>query len=107
MKPAQITPLGERVLVREDPASEQPWAKDLISKIVLPDTVYKGACRSGIVVSLGTGWKSPEGETIARFEVKVGDRVYYPKASVTEIEVSGDTAKYHIVGVEWLHGVIE
>jgi co-chaperonin GroES (HSP10) len=107
MKPGQITPLGERVLVREDDVHEQPWARAQTDTIIIPDTVYKGACRSGIVVALGTGWKSPDGENIVRFEVQVGDRVYYPKASVTEIKVDGDAGIYHLVDVEWLHAILE
>jgi co-chaperonin GroES (HSP10) len=58
-------------------------------------------------MALGTGWSNPQGGKVLRFEVQVGDRVYFPKAAVEVVDIQADDRVYYLVPTEWLHAVIE
>jgi len=79
----QITPLGDRVLVKPLDAEEKTKGG-----IILPDTA-KEKPQEGQVVSVGKGKISDDGKLVA-LEVKVGDKVLYGKYSGTEIKLNGE-----------------
>ncbi len=71
----QITPLGERVLLKSAPAEEKTE-----SGLVIPATAQEKT-NQGEVVAIGTD------ESIT---VKVGDKVIYDKYSGTQLKVDGE-----------------
>ncbi|MDD3983304.1 MAG: co-chaperone GroES [Candidatus Omnitrophota bacterium] len=79
----QITPLGDRVLVKPLDAEEKTKGG-----IILPDTA-KEKPQEGKVVSVGKGKISDDGKLVA-LEVKAGDKVLYGKYSGTEIKLNGE-----------------
>ncbi|MFA5430670.1 MAG: co-chaperone GroES [Candidatus Omnitrophota bacterium] len=79
----QITPLGDRVLVKPLDAEDKTKGG-----IILPDTA-KEKPQEGKVVSVGKGKISDDGKLVA-LEVKAGDKVLYGKYSGTEIKVNGE-----------------
>jgi chaperonin GroES len=79
----QITPLGDRVLVK--PLEAESKTK---GGIILPDTA-KEKPQEGKVVAVGKGKVMDDGK-VSPLEVKVGDKVLYGKYSGTEIKFNGD-----------------
>lgn len=79
---ANITPIGQRVLVKRLEAEEVS-----AGGIVLPDTA-KEKPQEAEVVSLGTGGKDEDGKAI-EFAVKVGDIVLISKYGGTDVKVDG------------------
>ncbi len=79
----QITPLGDRVLVKPLDAEDKTKGG-----IILPDTA-KEKPQEGKVVSVGKGKISDDGKLVA-LEVKAGDKVLYGKYSGTEIKLNGE-----------------
>lgn len=79
----QITPLGDRVLVKPLDAEEKTKGG-----IILPDTA-KEKPQEGKVVSVGKGKVADDGKLVA-LEVKAGDKVLYGKYSGTEIKINGE-----------------
>lgn len=78
-----IQPLGQRVLVKRIQAEEKT-----AGGIVLPDSAQEKP-QEAAVVSLGTGGKDENGNTI-EFAVKVGDTVLISKYGGTEVKVGGE-----------------
>ena len=87
-----ITPLGDRVLVR--PLSEDELSSATSLGIILPDAAKKTQTGQGEVVAIGAGKTLDSGEKVAP-EVSIGDRVLYSKYSFEE--VSADGVDYHIL----------
>jgi chaperonin GroES len=79
----KITPLDDRIVVRQKDAEEIT-----AGGIVLPDTAKEKPQR-GIVVSVGPGKLLDSGER-ATMDVKKGDEVFYGKYSGTEVEINGE-----------------
>jgi chaperonin GroES len=76
-------PLHDRVLVRPLDAEEKTKGG-----IIIPGTAQEKP-QEGKVVAVGPGARREDG-TIAKLDVKVGDRVLYGKWSGTEIKIKGE-----------------
>jgi chaperonin GroES len=83
MSKTKVTPLGDRVLVRQD---EEPTMST--GGIYLPDTA-KETPQKGTVVCVGEG-KLLENGQVRRPAVKTGDKVIYGKYSGTKIKVDAE-----------------
>lgn len=75
-----LEPLGDRVIVEPDPAAEQT-----AGGIILPEQ-GRELPQSGTVVAVGPGMGA------VKLQVKVGDKVLYPKFGFTELTL--DDKKY-------------
>ena len=76
-------PLHDRVLVRPLDAEEKTKGG-----IIIPGTAQEKP-QEGKVVAVGPGARREDG-SIAKLDVKVGDRVLYGKWSGTEIKINGE-----------------
>jgi chaperonin GroES len=83
-----ITPLGDRVLVKAVEVSEETKGG-----IIIPDSAQEKP-QEAEVVALGTGKKDDAGKVQA-FDVKVGDRVIVSKYGGTEVKYEGE--KYSLL----------
>jgi chaperonin GroES len=92
-----IRPLGERVVIRKLEAEEKTK-----SGIVLPGQAQEKP-QIAEVVAVGPGG-IVEGKEIV-MEVKVGDKVIFPKYSGTEVKVDGE--EYTIVEQSKLLAIVE
>lgn len=79
---ASITPLGDRVVVKAEPAEEKT-----ASGLFIPDTAKEKPQR-GHIVSVGPG--KVENGTKIDMTVKEGDIVLYGKYSGTEITIDDE-----------------
>jgi chaperonin GroES len=79
---SSIKPLGDRVVVKPQPAEEKT-----ASGLFIPDTA-KEKPQKGTVVAVGPG--RVENGTKIDMTVKAGDTVLYGKYSGTEIELDGE-----------------
>lgn len=79
---ASISPLGDRVVVKPEPAEEKT-----ASGLFIPDTAKEKPQR-GEVVSVGPG--RVENGTKIDMTVSAGDTVLYGKYSGTEININDD-----------------
>lgn len=79
----QITPLGDRILVRPLEAEEKTKGG-----IILPDTA-KEKPQEGRVVAVGKGKVLEDGK-VQPLEVKPGDKILYGKYSGTEIKLEDE-----------------
>jgi len=77
-----ITPLGQRVLVKRITDAEEKTQ----GGIIIPDA-HKEKPQEAQIVALGIG-KNEDGEDVT-FTVKVGDRVLVSKYGGTEIKLDG------------------
>lgn len=80
---SNITPLGQRVLVKRIEADEVS-----AGGIVLPDTA-KEKPQEAVVVALGTGGKNEDGSDF-EFSVKKDDKVLISKYGGTDVKVNGE-----------------
>lgn len=92
-----IKPLGERVVMKKLEAEEKTK-----SGIVLPGQAQEKP-QIAEVVAVGPGG-FVEGKEVV-MEVKVGDKVFFPKYSGTEIKVDG--VEYTIIEQSKLLAIIE
>ncbi len=88
-----ITPLRDRVLVRLLEVDENTTSFGLI----IPDTVDKEKSDRGIVVAVGEGWYTEDGEVVP-LKVKAGDKVVFSKYSYEELKQDGK--EYYILKEE-------
>ena len=95
---ANITPIGERVLVKL--VSEQ---EEVRGGIIIPDSA-KEKPQTAEVVALGTGKTDKDGKKLS-FEVKVGDKVLISKYGGTEIKI-GDQL-YNLLREDDILGIIQ
>ena len=97
MSKPKITPLGDRVLVKQVDEDEQ-----VKGGIIIPDSA-KEKPQEAEIVALGTGKKDEDGKAIP-FLVKKGDKVLISKYGGTEVEV--DDVEYQLVREDDILGVI-
>mgnify|MGYP003588762728 FL=1 len=93
-----IQPLGKRVLVQPDEVEQ-------VTKggLVLPPSASDDKRpATGTILTLGIG-KDKDGEV--KFDVKVGDKIYFKKYSPEEIEIEGK--KYLLLDAEDILAVIK
>jgi chaperonin GroES len=88
-KDIKITPLGNRVVVKPQEVQEKTPG----GLVIPPSAADEKRPAFGEVVKLGIG-KDKDGKVL-KFDVKVGDLVYYKKYSPEEIEVDG--TEYYIL----------
>ena len=94
-----ITPLGDRVLVRIFEAETKTK-----SGIIIPETVNKERPEEGMVVAVGEGRTTDDGKIIA-LKVKVGDMVVFSKYGPDEIKI--DDEDYYILSESNILAVIK
>jgi len=94
----KIQPLGKRVLVKPDEA-EQVTKGGLV---LPPSTGEDKRPAMGTILILGIGKR--KGEEI-KFDVKVGDRIYFKKYAPEEIEMDGK--KYLLLDVDDILAIIK
>ncbi|HEX2324692.1 MAG TPA: co-chaperone GroES [Chloroflexota bacterium] len=93
-----LRPLGDKVVVR--PTQREETTK---SGIVLPDTA-KEKPQEGVVVAVGTGRVTDEGDRI-KPEVKEGEKVLYAKYAGTEVKLEEE--EYLILSEKDILAVLE
>ncbi len=79
-----LTPLGDRVIVRPNEEDEQRTA----SGLVIPDTA-KEKPQTGSILAVGPGDRNEDGDRVP-MDVSVGDTVVYSKFAGTELKYEGE-----------------
>jgi chaperonin GroES len=97
MLPANLSPVGERVLVEMEETQ-----KTTASGILIPDSAKSNEV-TGKVLAVGAGARTETGTTIP-MTVKVGDVVVFPKTAVQDITINGK--KYAIVKESDVYGIM-
>jgi len=98
-KDIKIQPLGKRILVKPAEIEEKTSG----GLVIPPTSGDDKRPETGEVVKLGIG-KDDEGKEV-KFDIKVGDKVYFKKYSPEEVEVDGE--KYLIIEIEDILAVIK
>ena len=83
-----IKPIGDRVLVRPESASDERSP----SGIIIPDTARKEKPERGEVLAVGDGKRTEKGDLIP-LRVKKGDTIIFSKYGYDEVKV-GDEDLY-------------
>ena len=96
----KFRPLGDRVLVKPNEASEMKTK----GGIIIADSAQRGQKVYGEVVSVGTGIFSQSGERIP-MTVKIGDKVMYTKDMGGDEITMGDD-KYWLFNEHQLLGIL-
>ena len=101
---SQITPLGDRVLIRPftEEALRQAQGRSS-SGIIIPDSVKEEKSAQGKVMAVGPG-KYKDGKLIP-VGVKVGDIVAFSKYSYDEIEYQGE--EFYLLKEENLLAIVK
>ncbi|MCX6787729.1 MAG: co-chaperone GroES [Candidatus Kaiserbacteria bacterium] len=98
-KKFQITPLGDRLVVKP---AEKEGEKKLASGIIIPETVDKERPAKGEVVAVGLG-KFEEGKRVP-MQVQVGDTVLFSKYGYDEVKIEGQ--EYYILSESGILGIL-
>ncbi len=94
----KLRPLGDRVLVKPIEKETQ-----LPSGLVLPETA-KDKPQIGEILAVGPGMRTDEGKRIP-LDVKVGQKVAFPKYAGTELKLNGD--EYLLLREDDLLAIVE
>jgi len=94
----KIRPLHDRVIVKR--VQEEEKTK---GGIIIPDTAKEKPVEAK-VIAVGNGKRLEDG-TVAKLEVKPGDRVLFGKYSGTEVKIDGE--EHLILREEDLLGILE
>ena len=97
MSKPNITPLGDRVLVKSVEEDEQ-----VKGGIIIPDSA-KEKPQEAKIIALGTGSKDDDGNAVP-FQVKVGDVVLVSKYGGTEVKF--DDEIYQLLREDDILGII-
>jgi len=97
MSKPNITPLGDRVLVKSVEDDEQ-----VKGGIIIPDSA-KEKPQQAEIIALGTGKKDDDGNEVP-FQVKVGDVVLVSKYGGTEVKFDDDV--YQLLREDDILGII-
>lgn len=97
MSKPNITPLGDRVLVKAVEDDEQ-----VKGGIIIPDSA-KEKPQQAEIVALGTGKKDDDGN-VSEFQVKVGDVVLVSKYGGTEVKL--DDVTYQLLREDDILGIV-
>lgn len=100
-KKMNITPLGDRVLVR--PFSPEEAGTKTASGIIIPETIDKEKPEQGEVIAVGLG-KYVDG-VLMKPQVEVGDTVVFSKYGYDDIKVDGE--EYYILKEDSLLAIIK
>ena len=100
-KDAPVTPLGDRVLLRD--LTEAEKERKLASGLILPASVKdeKTGAKRGLVVAVGPGKVGDDNERIP-ISVSVGDTVLFSWGDDLEL----DNVKYHLVTENNILGIV-
>lgn len=99
-KKSSIVPLGDRVVVQPHKEEDEKTA----SGILIPDSVSKEKPEQGVVVAVGEGRTTDDGNTIP-IKVKVGDAVVFSKYGPDEVEINGE--EYFILSESSILAIIK
>ena len=97
MSKPNITPLGDRVLVKSVEEDDQ-----VKGGIIIPDSA-KEKPQQAEIIALGTGNKDDDGNAVA-FQVKVGDVVLVSKYGGTEVKF--DDEVYQLLREDDILGIL-
>lgn len=100
-KKSNITPLGDRVLVK--PFSDKDMDVSA-GGIIIPETVNKEKPEQGTVVAVGAGRVTDDGSVVP-VNVKVGDKIIFSKYGPDEIKVEGE--EYFVISESNILAVVE
>ncbi|MDO8493096.1 MAG: co-chaperone GroES [bacterium] len=81
-----LRPLSDRVIV--ETISEHERGKETKGGIFIPDTAEKERPEQGVVVAVGPGKMTDDGNLVA-MSLKVGDKVLFTKYGPDEVKVDG------------------
>ena len=95
----KIVPLGNRVVVKPQDVQEKTPG----GLVIPPSAADEKRPAFGKVVKLGTG-KDKDGKVL-KFDVKIGDLVYFKKYSPEEVEV--DNQEYYILDAEDILAIVK
>jgi len=95
---SNIQPLGKRVLVKPDEVEEITTG----GLVLPPNSNDEKRPATGTIVTLGIG---KDDDDDIKFDVKVGDRIYFKKYSPEEIEVGNE--KYLLLDIEDILAIIK
>src|ERR1700735_5279231 len=100
MLPANLSPIGERLLVSVQEAKEEVNSSGLI----IPATADSNKNDLvGEVLAVGMGGKTKDGVTLP-MTVKIGDKVLFPKAAAPEVSING--TKYFVIKESDIYGIM-
>lgn len=91
-KEIMLQPLGNRVLIKPEEVQEKTPG----GLVIPPNASDEKKPSFGEILKLGKG-KDSKGNLL-KFDVKIGDMVYFKKYSPEELEINGDT--YYILDTE-------
>ncbi len=100
-KKINITPIGDRVVVKPDVVEE---GGTTASGIIIPDTANKEKPEQGVVTAVGKGRMTDDGK-ILPMSVKVGDKVLFSKYGPDEVNV--DDEEYFILSESSILAIIK
>jgi len=95
---AKLKPVGDKILVKRMEAEEVT-----AGGIVLPDAAQEKP-KEGKIIALGEGKRLDSGE-VAKFQVKVGDRVIFNSFAGTEVTADGE--EYMLMSEDDILAVID
>ncbi len=95
-----IMPLGDRVLVKPEEASDEKSP----SGLYIPETARKEKPETGTVVAVGPGKRLEDGKVVP-VSIKVGDTVMFSKYGYEEVKVEDE--EYYIVNESSILAVIK
>lgn len=84
-KKVNITPLGDRVVVKPN-SNEEVSA----SGIIIPDTVKKEKAERGTVVATGPGKWNEDGDALIPMTVQKGDEVLFEQTYRDPVDIDGE-----------------
>jgi co-chaperonin GroES (HSP10) len=94
LDPKTVQPLGNRVLIEEDP---KPTRSDG-GEIILPDTARDAKfCTGATVLAVGSGRRLKKSDKVVPIELKPGDRVVLAKAHGTIIQERIRMVDYDVI----------
>ncbi len=99
-KNTSIKPLGDRVLVKPEDATDTKTA----SGIFIPDTAHKEKPERGEVIAVGPGKRGDDNEIIP-VSVHVGDTVIFSKYGYDEVKIHD--VEYYIVSESNILAVVK
>ena len=92
VKQDMVIPLADRVLVKREDASNNKSP----AGIIIPDTAQKEKSKKGVVIAVGQGRVTDEGNTVP-MSIEVGAKVYFNSGWDNEVEMGEDDEEYFLV----------
>jgi chaperonin GroES len=99
-KKLSISPLGDRILVKPEIASDEKSP----SGIIIPDTAQKEKPEQGKVIAVGEGKRNEKGDVLP-MRIKEGDKIVFSKYGYDEVTI--DDEEYYIVSENNILAIIK